>query len=256
MTTSIFVGLACDYCVHVLQVHRHSGGSLHSTLQRAGPSLYGAALTTTTAALPLLLCSIVPFRQVGEFIAVFTLMSLAVALTLVATLLSREPKRDDDEMVLAASFLDLAAVSPAPTRPETPRQPISGPAPGLRENGGNCSIHVDGRGAGTSSSSSANPEVELDAFNARVRAKKQREEDEESESTTRASTPRIRGGAGSNATAPNNVLLGPAPTRENGTHPPVPGHDAHLIIEANRLANRSTTPPRNFCDTVVSSHVV
>ena len=54
------------------------------TLVHAGPSLYGAALTTVGAALPLLLCYVVVFRQMGEFISVCTCFSFAVALTLIA----------------------------------------------------------------------------------------------------------------------------------------------------------------------------
>ena len=54
------------------------------TLVHAGPSLYGAALTTVGAALPLLFCYVVVFRQMGEFISVCTCFSFAVALTLIA----------------------------------------------------------------------------------------------------------------------------------------------------------------------------
>ena len=53
-------------------------------LVHAGPSLYGAALTTVGAALPLLFCYVVVFRQMGEFISVCTGFSFAVALTLIA----------------------------------------------------------------------------------------------------------------------------------------------------------------------------
>ena len=57
---------------------------LTRTLVHAGPSLYGAALTTVGAALPLLFCYVVVFRQMGEFISVCTCFSFAVALTLIA----------------------------------------------------------------------------------------------------------------------------------------------------------------------------
>ena len=53
-------------------------------LVHAGPSLYGAALTTVGAALPLLFCYVVVFRRMGEFISVCTGFSFAVALTLIA----------------------------------------------------------------------------------------------------------------------------------------------------------------------------
>lgn len=74
---TIFIGFACDYCVHVAQIHRAAptsqpGGAaaLERTLAHAGPSLFGAALTTAGSALPLLLCNLFVFRQMGEFIAV------------------------------------------------------------------------------------------------------------------------------------------------------------------------------------------
>ena len=93
IATTIFIGFACDYCVHIAQVHsaqRGGGGGgrgaerLTRTLVHAGPSLYGAALTTVGAALPLLFCFVVVFRQMGEFISVCTCFSFAVALTLIA----------------------------------------------------------------------------------------------------------------------------------------------------------------------------
>jgi predicted RND superfamily exporter protein len=111
IATTIFIGFACDYCVHVAQVHaamhratsiapdaaqRGGGGGggggggsrgaerLARTLMHAGPSLYGAALTTVGAALPLLFCYVVVFRRMGEFISVCTGFSFAVALTLIA----------------------------------------------------------------------------------------------------------------------------------------------------------------------------
>ena len=84
IATTIFIGFACDYCVHVCQVHRSSSGSLAHTLCHAGPSLYSAALTTAGAAAPLLACRIVIFRQLGEFIVVCTAISLGVALSLIA----------------------------------------------------------------------------------------------------------------------------------------------------------------------------
>ena len=83
IATTIFIGFACDYCVHIAQVHasmRHAsvaeqrggggggGGAerLTRTLVHAGPSLYGAALTTVGAALPLLFCYVVVFHLPEE----------------------------------------------------------------------------------------------------------------------------------------------------------------------------------------------
>ena len=77
---TIFIGFACDYCVHVAQIHRSAAavpprrlsgaGALQRTLTHAGPALLSSALTTAGSALPLLLCNILVFRQMGEFIAV------------------------------------------------------------------------------------------------------------------------------------------------------------------------------------------
>ena len=76
------------FSISLPQVHRSGGGSLRHTLSLAGPSLCGAALTTAGAAAPLLFCRIVPFRELGELIIVCTAISLAVALSLFAPLLS------------------------------------------------------------------------------------------------------------------------------------------------------------------------
>ena len=138
IATTIFIGFACDYCVHVLSVaktisshdssanqvisvnsgHQHHGSIEHhksrqpqrdipsaedslrdnataddfrlsllaATLGHAAPSLYGAALTTAMSAAPLLLCRVLLFRQMGEFIVVCTGISLLCALTLIAPL--------------------------------------------------------------------------------------------------------------------------------------------------------------------------
>jgi hypothetical protein len=126
VATTIFIGFACDYCVHVLSVaehtHRHAASAaaaaaaaasaasasaaaatsasapasasydaaprlpLSETLGRAAPSLYGAALTTVAAAAPLLFCRVLLFQQMGEFIVVCTSISLLCALTLIAPL--------------------------------------------------------------------------------------------------------------------------------------------------------------------------
>ena len=94
-SVTIFVGLACDYCVHVIQVHRmllvqyeqhpcSSKTMLRHTLCHSAPSLYGAALTTASACLPLLGCSLLAFVRMGEFISVCMALSLAVATTLLA----------------------------------------------------------------------------------------------------------------------------------------------------------------------------
>ena len=110
IATTIFIGIACDYCVHVCSVaanvraHGHrprdcmgestrngedpassaAAAAMAQLLGHAGPSLYGAALTTVAAAAPLLVCDVLIFRQMGEFIMVVTVLSLLISLSLVA----------------------------------------------------------------------------------------------------------------------------------------------------------------------------
>lgn len=92
---TIFIGLGCDYMAHVMQTSRllaqhHAQPSpsarLHTLLEHVGPSLYGAALTTIGAALPLLFCRILIFRQLGEFIVACTAIALGLALTFLVPL--------------------------------------------------------------------------------------------------------------------------------------------------------------------------
>ena len=86
IATTIFIGFACDYCVHIGQVYRTSHGNFTRMLEHCGPSLWGAALTTAGAAAPLMLCQIILFQQMGEFICVCTGLSLVVAITFIAPL--------------------------------------------------------------------------------------------------------------------------------------------------------------------------
>lgn len=126
VATTIFIGFACDYCVHVCQVHR--GGSLARTLAHAGPSLFSAALTTIAAATPLMACRILIFRQMGEFIVVCTSISLGVALSLVAPgldlLRNRTRRSPGDPKEEDVQFGEVVQVAPA-AQPEgmQPGQP-------------------------------------------------------------------------------------------------------------------------------------
>ena len=101
-SSAIFIGFACDYCAHVCAVAAESlrttdaatadesscaASAMALTLSRAGPSLFGAAVTTAAAAVPLLLCRVSLFRQMGEFILICTALSMSVALTLVVPLM-------------------------------------------------------------------------------------------------------------------------------------------------------------------------
>ncbi len=72
--------------MHVCSVHKSAEHNFRRTLEHAGPSLYGAALTTAGSAAPLLATEIVLFRKMGEYIVVCTAFSLAVGITFIAPL--------------------------------------------------------------------------------------------------------------------------------------------------------------------------
>ena len=132
IATTIFIGIACDYCVHVCSVASHAqpqradqmasqaddrANVITEALTRAGPSLYGAALTTVAAAAPLLYCRVLIFQQMGEFIIACTVISLLVALTLVAPVLAVIRRRTDGNGIrLNASSASAALFGPWPVR--------------------------------------------------------------------------------------------------------------------------------------------
>ena len=104
VAVSIFLGFACDYCVHVAQVHHQasmrlkgelscasaavrSGRALTTTIAHTGPALFGAAITTVGSCVPLIACEIQILARLGEYITVCTIFSLGVALTMLAPLL-------------------------------------------------------------------------------------------------------------------------------------------------------------------------
>ena len=104
IAVSIFVGFACDYCVHVAQVHHRTSQSLRdelrcasaatrseramtTTIAHTGPALFGAGLTTVGSCVPLIACEIQILARLGEYIVCCTVFSLGVALTMLAPLL-------------------------------------------------------------------------------------------------------------------------------------------------------------------------
>ena len=106
----IFIGFSCDYCVHIVQIFYHS---IHAAKQiprqlikmeaianivchHAGPSLYGAALTTCGSCLPLLFCRMGVLSQFGELIIMVTSTSMMLAFTFLLpmlTILAENPCR-------------------------------------------------------------------------------------------------------------------------------------------------------------------
>lgn len=100
VSVSIFVGFACDYCVHVAQVYEicsvqskrqlsigSAADTLLETLRHTGPPLAGAAMTTVASCLPLIACEITILAKVGEYIVVCTAFSILIAVTMLAPLL-------------------------------------------------------------------------------------------------------------------------------------------------------------------------
>merc|ERR1719502_99752 len=116
---SLFIGFSCDYCVHIAQIYAHekshhghkehgdqadgkagSHGGSHSSghtpraanqetilvnvIVHAAPSLYGAALTSAGACLPLVFCQIMVFSEMGELVIMCTVTSLTLAVTFLA----------------------------------------------------------------------------------------------------------------------------------------------------------------------------
>jgi len=151
IATTIFIGFACDYCVHVAQVQRSSHGSFARVLEHAGPSLYGAALTTAASAAPLMLCEVVLFQQMGEFIVVCTAISLLVALTLIAPVvhICTSPTQPDGTSGVVAAVRGKLPQQPADhhesTTSDVPRiaapsaDESTAPSNAARAMGGTCS---------------------------------------------------------------------------------------------------------------------
>ena len=119
---SIFVGFACDYCVHVAQVYEIcsiqskrqistaivTADTLFETLRHTGPPLVGAAMTTVASCLPLIASEITILAKVGEYIVVCTTFSILLAVTMLAPLLCAA-----DEVWLYKSRQTRAAVGGA-----------------------------------------------------------------------------------------------------------------------------------------------
>ena len=68
---TIFVGMSCDYCLHIAHAFMHSQApSAHLKVREAlaiiGNSVLGAAVTTFGSCIFLLLCTIVFFEKVSQ----------------------------------------------------------------------------------------------------------------------------------------------------------------------------------------------
>jgi hypothetical protein len=93
LSVTIFVGLACDYCLHLAHAFKHStacSGKLRvrQALTVVGNSILGAAITTAGSCLFLLFCVIVFFKKMGLVIIFNTLGSVYFALVFFPAVLS------------------------------------------------------------------------------------------------------------------------------------------------------------------------
>jgi len=71
LSITIFVGMSCDYCLHIAHAFMHSQApSAHLKVREAlaiiGNSVLGAAVTTFGSCIFLLLCTIVFFEKVSQ----------------------------------------------------------------------------------------------------------------------------------------------------------------------------------------------
>jgi len=87
IATTIAIGFACDYCVHVLKAHQNGGYHFETTLSHAAPSLVGAALITAGSTVPLFYSEFASFRAMGEYICMSIVFSWLAATTLIAPLI-------------------------------------------------------------------------------------------------------------------------------------------------------------------------
>jgi len=93
LSITIFVGLACDYCLHIAHAFMHSPAAndklkAREALTKVGKSVLGAAITTVSSSVCLLFCVIVFFNKMGIIIIVNSIGSLFFALVFFPSLLS------------------------------------------------------------------------------------------------------------------------------------------------------------------------
>jgi len=93
LSITVFVGMSCDYCLHIAHAFMHSNATsaplkVREALAIIGNSVLGAAVTTFGSCIFLLLTTIVFFYKMGIIIAVNTICSLWFALVFFPSLLT------------------------------------------------------------------------------------------------------------------------------------------------------------------------
>jgi predicted RND superfamily exporter protein len=93
LSVTIFVGMACDYCLHVAHAFRHSDAPtgrlrVRQALTMVGNAVLGAAVTTTVSCIFLLFCTITFFFKMGIVLMVNTTCSIYFALVFFPSFLS------------------------------------------------------------------------------------------------------------------------------------------------------------------------
>ncbi|KAL1523223.1 hypothetical protein AB1Y20_018175 [Prymnesium parvum] len=85
--STIVVGMACDYTMHVAVSTVHLRGDLRVTLALIGPPMCAAAATTGVAGISLLPCTVLLFSRFGAFVIVTVVSALVHALVVLPALL-------------------------------------------------------------------------------------------------------------------------------------------------------------------------
>jgi len=93
LSVTIFVGMACDYCLHIAHAFMHSEAPtralrVRQALTGVGNAVLGAAITTIGACAFLLFCTITFFFQMGIVVGINTLCSIFFALVFFPSILS------------------------------------------------------------------------------------------------------------------------------------------------------------------------
>lgn len=93
LSVTIFVGMACDYCLHIAHAFVHSDApnshlKVRQGLIMVGNAVLGAAITTFGSSIFLLFCTIIFFNKMGIIIGINTICSLAFALLIFPSMLT------------------------------------------------------------------------------------------------------------------------------------------------------------------------
>eukprot|EP00520_Triparma_pacifica_P008820 CAMPEP_0118651770 /NCGR_PEP_ID=MMETSP0785-20121206/10958_1 /TAXON_ID=91992 /ORGANISM="Bolidomonas pacifica, Strain CCMP 1866" /LENGTH=1735 /DNA_ID=CAMNT_0006544235 /DNA_START=47 /DNA_END=5251 /DNA_ORIENTATION=- len=109
LSVTIFVGMACDYCLHVAHSFRHSKAPtnrlrVRQALTMVGNAVFGAAVTTSVSCIFLLFCTITFFFKMGIVLMVNTSCSIYFALVFFPSFLSLGSRAGERNSVESPRF--------------------------------------------------------------------------------------------------------------------------------------------------------